>query len=64
MVIEQSDKSLLTPKVKVFFSARSRVPIPLEVVDLSAPRCTESIEAREAREDWNFKDLDSLWREQ
>lgn len=64
VVIEQSDKSLLTPKVKVFFSARSKLPIPQEVVDLSAPRCTDSIEAREAREDWNFKDLDSLWREQ
>ncbi len=64
VVVEQTEKSLLTPKVKVFFSSKSKVPIAREVVDLSAPRCTDAIEAREAREDWNFKDLDDLWREQ
>ncbi|MFB1009967.1 MAG: HD-GYP domain-containing protein [Thiopseudomonas sp.] len=64
VVVEQTEKSLLTPKVKVFFSSKSKVPIAREVVDLSAPRCTDAIEAREAREDWNFKDLDDLWRKQ
>lgn len=31
VVTEQHEKSLLTPRVKVFFSAKSKAPIPIEV---------------------------------
>lgn len=61
VVIEQSPKSLLTPKLRVFFSIRSKTRIPPEIVDLSRPNCPEKIVAREEPENWNFSDLDHLW---
>ncbi|MDR2637893.1 MAG: HD-GYP domain-containing protein [Zoogloeaceae bacterium] len=61
VVIEQSQKSLLTPKLRVFFSTRSKARIQPEIVDLSRPNCPEKIVAREEPENWNFSDLDHLW---
>lgn len=64
VVIEQNEKSLLVPRVKVFYSTRSGMHIEREVVNLAAPHCSDAIAARESRENWDFKDLDDLWREQ
>lgn len=64
VVIEQNEKSLLVPKVKVFFSTKSGLHIEREIVNLAAPHCNDAIAAREPREAWDFKDLDDLWREQ
>lgn len=63
VVTEQSEKSLLTPKVKVFFSARLRTPILQETIDLSQLIGTEKIIGREALDDWGFRNLDNLWLE-
>lgn len=64
VVIEQNDQSLLAPKVKVFYSTKSGMHIEQAVVNLAAAHCNDAIAARESSEDWDFKDLDSLWREQ
>lgn len=64
VVIEQNDQSLLVPKVKVFYSTKSGMHIEQAVVNLAAAHCNDAIAARESAEDWDFKDLDSLWREQ
>lgn len=64
VVIEQNDQSLLAPKVKVFYSTKSGMHIEHAVVNLAAAHCNDAIAARESAEDWDFKDLDSLWREQ
>lgn len=64
VVIEQNDQSLLVPKVKVFYSTKSGMHIEHAVVNLAAAHCNDAIAARESAEDWDFKDLDSLWREQ
>lgn len=61
IVVEQAEKSLLTPRVKVFFSTRSNARIKPEVVDLSRPGCPEKISGREDPAKWNFPDLDELW---
>ncbi|TXH88583.1 MAG: HD-GYP domain-containing protein [Rhodoferax sp.] len=61
VVVEQSEKSLLTPKVKVFFSTQSNMRIVPVLVDLSAPDCKEKIASREDPEKWHFPDLDELW---
>ncbi len=61
LVIEQSAKSLLTPRIKVFFSTRSNTRIPPEVIDLSLPGCPEKITSREDPAKWNFPDLNELW---
>lgn len=64
VVIEQNDQSLLAPKVKVFYSTKSGMHIEQAVVNLAAAHCNDAIAARESADDWDFKDLDSLWREQ
>jgi putative nucleotidyltransferase with HDIG domain len=52
IVIEQSDKSLLTPIVKVFFSTKSNEPVMPEMVNLS--RSYESIASAEDPAQWGF----------
>jgi putative nucleotidyltransferase with HDIG domain len=61
VVLEQHEKSLLTPRVKVFFSARSRLPIPQEVLDLAKLAGRDKIVARESAEDWGFKNIEEIW---
>jgi HD-GYP domain-containing protein (c-di-GMP phosphodiesterase class II) len=61
LVIEQSEKSLLAPRVKVFYSTKSHTRIKPEIVDLSRPHCAEKITGREDPGKWNFPDLDELW---
>lgn len=61
VVIEQSEKSLLAPLVKVFFSTRSKTYIPPEMIDLSRPGVTEKIVGRENAAIWGIKNLDDLW---
>ena len=61
VVVDQSEKSLLTPKVKVFFSTKSNVRIPPEVLDLSGPAVRDKIVAIEESAKWNFPDLNELW---
>ena len=52
VVIEQSEKSLLTPVVKVFFSTKSNEPIMPETVDLT--KSPDSIANVENAEKWGF----------
>lgn len=61
VVVEQSSKSLTMPLVKVFFSTKSNLRIPADVVDLSAPGCNDKIAGREDPTVWRFPDLDELW---
>lgn len=61
IVVEQSEKSLLAPRVKVFFSTKANARIPPEIVDLSRPGAVEKIAGREDPAAWNFPDLDRLW---
>jgi putative nucleotidyltransferase with HDIG domain len=61
VVVEQSSKSLTTPHVKVFYSTKSDLRIPPELIDLSAPTCTDKISGREDPAKWKFPDLDQLW---
>nr|WP_315246591.1 HD-GYP domain-containing protein [uncultured Albidiferax sp.] len=61
VVVEQSPGSLLKPVVKVFFSTKSDMRVPPEVVDLSVAACKEKITGREDPEFWRFKDLNELW---
>ncbi|WP_068827386.1 HD-GYP domain-containing protein [Pseudomonas sp. BMS12] len=61
VVVEQHSKSLLTPRVKVFFSARSKLPIPQEVIDLAKLAGRDKIVGRESAEEWGFKNIEELW---
>ncbi len=61
VVIEQNESSLLMPKVKIFFSAKTKMPIIQEVLDLAKLQGKEKIIGRESPDDWGFKNLDVLW---
>ena len=61
VVVEQSEKSLLAPRVKAFFSTRAQTYIVPELIDLSRPETTEKIIGREDAAKWGIKNLDELW---
>lgn len=61
IVVDQTEKSLLTPKVRVFFSAKANAHIAPEVVDLSVRNAPDKIVSREDPAKWNFADLDKMW---
>lgn len=61
VVMEQHETSLLTPRVKVFFMAKSKTPIAQQIIDLSKLVGREKIVGRESPEDWNFPRLEELW---
>ncbi len=52
VVTEQSEKGLLTPMVKAFFSTKSNEPFMPETIDLS--KSSEAIANVEMAEKWNF----------
>lgn len=61
VVVEQNPEQLVAPWVKVFFSTRSQMPVPLEVLDTSQPGCGDRVVGRESNQVWKFKHLDELW---
>ncbi len=61
VVLEQNDNSLLTPTVKVFFSAKSKSQLMPEVIDLSKLIGREKIVGRESAEEWGFRNIEELW---
>ena len=61
VITDQSARSLLTPRVKVFFSVRSNAHIQPTEVDLSIPGCDDRIVSREDPAKWAFTDLTTLW---
>lgn len=52
VVTEQSEKSLLKPKIKIFYSGTSKSPLPQKTVDLT--RSQEVIDCIQEPEDWGF----------
>lgn len=61
VVVEQSEKSLLAPKVKVFFSIKSNGRIVPEMLDLSLSGVKDKIVAFEQPAKWNITDIHELW---
>ncbi|HBV22128.1 MAG TPA: phosphodiesterase [Nitrosomonas sp.] len=57
VVIEQSEKSLIMPVVKVFFSIHSNCHIPVEIIDLS--KSTDSVVNAENPQQWEL-DLEKI----
>ncbi|MEO5771602.1 MAG: HD-GYP domain-containing protein [Burkholderiaceae bacterium] len=59
VVLEQNPRNMTLPSVKVFYSTKSEMPIPVQVIDLSHSK--DRIAGREPRGKWNFPQLDALW---
>ena len=61
VVVEQSETSLLTPRVRIFFSTRSNTHLAPVVIDLGAPGEREQIVKSEDPAQWSFIDLKRYW---
>jgi hypothetical protein len=61
VVTEQSEQSLLTPCVKVFFSTKSKTHIAPEIVDLSRAGIKDEIVSREDASQWGLRNIEQLW---
>lgn len=60
VVLEQNPQALVSPVVRVFYSTRSEMPVPLRRIDLSAASCNDRIVGREDPQRWGFRHLDEL----
>ena len=61
VVIEQNKTSLTTPKVKIFFSTKSNMHIPIEIIDTSKNSPSTKIFSREDPEKWKISNLPEMW---
>ena len=61
VVIDQNPRSLVKPRVKVFYSTTTGMPVNRYVLDLASPDCTDKIVSRELAEKWGFENLQDLW---
>lgn len=61
VVEQQVGKSLLLPKVRVFFSSKSMAYITPLLLDLSAAGTQDKIMSREDATAWGLKDIDRYW---
>lgn len=61
VVEQQVGKSLLLPKVRVFFSSKSMAYITPLLLDLSATGTQDKIMSREDATAWGLKDIDRYW---
>ena len=61
VVVEQSEKSLLKPRVKVFFSTKAQAYIKPELIDLSRPGISDKIVSREDAAKWGIQDINRFW---
>ncbi len=63
VVLDLNPHNLAAPVVRVFYSTRSSMPIPVLTLDLSQPNARDKVLSREAPEDWGFSYLDDIWQQ-
>lgn len=61
VVEQQLGRSLLLPKVRVFYSSKTANYIAPELLDLAAPGITDRIAASEVASQWGLKNIDRFW---
>lgn len=57
VIVEQSEKSLLQPVVKIFFSSKAQTYIKPELIDLSKPGAMDRIASREDPAKWGLQHI-------
>lgn len=62
VVLDQNTTALTQPRVRVFYSTKSQMPIPTQILDLSAANAGDRIVGREDPATWGFQRLDELWQ--
>jgi len=62
VVIDLNPQNLAAPVVRVFYSTKSKLPIPVQMLDLANPANSDRVVGRESPQDWGFTHLDDIWR--
>lgn len=62
VVVAQGEKSLVAPKVRLFFSTKSNLRITPEIMDVATAGALDKIVAAEDSSKWSFPDLNDLWQ--
>ena len=62
VVVDQNPGALTMPVVRVFFSTKSKMPIPVLTLDLAQPGVNDRVVGRESAQEWGFNHLDDFWR--
>ncbi|MBB3194389.1 HD-GYP domain-containing protein [Roseateles terrae] len=62
VVLDQNTTALTQPRVRVFYSTKSQMPIPTQILDLSSASAGDRIVGREDPATWGFQRLDELWQ--
>ena len=61
IVVDQSEQSLLKPKVKVFMSAHTGKTFAAQILDLEDAAECDAIVKIESPDDWGLENVDALW---
>ncbi|CAN4278835.1 HD-GYP domain-containing protein [Pseudoxanthomonas sp. LjRoot125] len=61
VVVEQNPATLLAPRVRVFYSAKSRTHLLMTDIDLATAGDRERIVSVESPATWGFRELEKLW---
>jgi HD-GYP domain-containing protein (c-di-GMP phosphodiesterase class II) len=61
VVLEQNLGKPTSPIVKLFYSTKSDMPIPVVVLDLAQGYTSDRITGRESNDRWGFKQLEAHW---
>ena len=59
VVVEQNPQATTLPQLKIFFSTKTNLPLPVQLIDLT--KSHERIAGREPREAWDFPHIEGLW---
>lgn len=61
VVVEQNPATLLSPRVRVFYSVKQRKHVLMTDLDLATAGESERIVGVESPEKWGFRDLEKVW---
>lgn len=61
VVVDMNPAQLAVPVVRVFYSTKSKLPIPVQTLDLASPAAQDRIVGRESPHDWGFTHLKDIW---
>ncbi|MBB4842229.1 putative nucleotidyltransferase with HDIG domain [Paucibacter oligotrophus] len=62
VVVDLNPLALAAPVVRVFYSTRSKLPVPVQLLDLASPAVQDKVVGRESPQEWGFTHLDDIWR--
>ena len=62
VVVDQNEKSLLSPQVRAFFSCTSKTNIAPVLIDLGAPGERDKVVSFEDANEWGLENVDRFWQ--